>query len=146
MYIFKTLDIRFGFLARKPNLISSEFRGLQGHSAKCWEFGISQKNFKIEWDSTKWDSVVWRASWEKLGIIGSDWRVRKNREKSVIIGIPIFPNNSWLGNYRESVLVICFGNNQPCVCVPAEHCCSIMLPSPIGDCSAASSTKHLCHH
>jgi hypothetical protein len=28
-------------------------------------------------------------------------------------------------------LVICFGNNQPCVCVPAKHCCSVMLPSPI---------------
>jgi hypothetical protein len=30
MYIFITLDIRFGFLARKPNLISSEFWGLCG--------------------------------------------------------------------------------------------------------------------
>jgi hypothetical protein len=27
MYIFITLDIKFGFLARKPNLISSEFWG-----------------------------------------------------------------------------------------------------------------------
>ncbi len=49
------------------------------------------KTSKIEWDSTKWDSVVWRASWEKSGIIGSDWRVGKHWKKLVVIGIPIFP-------------------------------------------------------
>jgi hypothetical protein len=27
--------------------------------------------------------------------------------------------------------VICFDDNQPCVCAPAEHCCSVTLPSPI---------------
>jgi hypothetical protein len=80
-----------------------------GHSAKCQEFGILRKTSKIEQDSTKWDSIVWRASWEKLGIIGSDWRVGKNRDLSGSRFLPIIPNNSRLRNYWE-LSGVSFGN------------------------------------
>jgi hypothetical protein len=76
--------------------------GILRKQVMCWDtpqnvgnLAFRGKTSKIERDSTKWDSIVWWASREKSGIIGSDWRVGKNREKSVIIGIPIFPNNSW---------------------------------------------------
>jgi hypothetical protein len=49
------------------------------------------KTSKIEQDSTKWDSIVWRASREKSGIIGSDWQVGKNRELSGIIRTQFLP-------------------------------------------------------
>jgi hypothetical protein len=77
------------------------------------------------------------------GVIGESGKIGNYRDSDFSRQFPII---SRLGNYRESVLAICFGSNQPCVCMPAEHCCSITLPSPIGDCGAASSTKHLCHH
>jgi hypothetical protein len=77
-----------------------------GHYAKCQEFCISWKTSKIEQDSTKWDSIVWQASREKSGIIGSDWRVGKNRDLSGSRFFRIIPELGIIGNYPESVLAI----------------------------------------
>jgi hypothetical protein len=113
----------------------------QGHSAQCREFGILQKNFK---NKTGFHQMRFHCLASLSGKIGNYWEGLATREKSGIIRI--FPDNSQLGNYRESVLAISFGDNQPCVCTPAEHCYSVTPASPIGDCGTASSTKHLCHH
>jgi hypothetical protein len=81
------------------------------------------------------------------GKIGKKWgKIGNYRDSDFSRIIPDNFQLGIIGNYRESVLAICFGNNQPCVCAPAKHCCSITPPSPIGDCGVASSTKHLCHH
>jgi hypothetical protein len=66
---------------------------------------------------------------ELSGVIGESGKIGKNWELSGFRFL--IPDNSRLGNYREWVLAICFGDNQPRVCAPAKHCCSVMPPPPI---------------
>jgi hypothetical protein len=73
----------------------------QGHSAKCWEFGILRKNFK---NRTGFHQVRFHCLASLSGKIGNYRGWLASREKFGIIGIPIFPNNSQSGiirNYQE---------------------------------------------
>jgi hypothetical protein len=61
-----------------------------GHSAKCREFGILQKNFK---NRTGFHQVRFHCLASLSGKIGNYRGWLASREKSGIIGIPIFPDN-----------------------------------------------------
>ncbi len=77
------------------------------HSAKCWEFGILQKNFK---NRTGFHQVRFHCLASLSGKIGNygEWlaKIGKYRELSGSQFFPIILDNSLLGNYRESVLAI----------------------------------------
>ena len=118
-----------------------------GHSTKCREFGISRKNFK---NRTGFHQVRFHCLASLSGKIGNYRGWLASREKSGIIGIPIFPDfyrelptrekSGMIGSeFWRSILAIIDH-----VFAPAEHCRSVT--SPIGNRGAVSSPqKHSCH-